>query len=295
MQSKVIPAESSEAARNVAILAICLSSLLVFWPSLKTAIALSIRDDRYLQVAVAPLMSLFLIFWQRTEIFAHARFSPRAGVPMLSLGVLLAIVSLYFKPGSEGAGLLFAIFTIVLVWMAGFLLCYGAQSFRAGLYPLFCMFLMIPLPPSWMDLINSAFQHGSAAVSFQILWLSGIPVARHGMQFSLPGLNFEIAPECSGIRSSLALIMVAIVAGYVYLRSGIARSALILATIPIVVFKNSLRIVVITTLAAYVDRVFLDGPFHHQFGGLVFSLVGAALFALVLAIIQYIERRRKDT
>jgi exosortase len=150
---------------------------------------------------------------------------------------------------------------------------------------------MIPLPSSWMDQIVAGFQHGSAAVSYQILRLSGIPVWRRGTLFSLPGLDFEVAPECSGIHSSLALIMIAIVAGYVCLRSGWARAALILLTIPIALFKNAVRIVVISILGAYVDRAFLDGPFHHQYGGLLFSVVAVVLFVLVLAGLQKIEKR----
>jgi exosortase len=292
MGRKVLPAGSSQVAHSLSIYAICLLTLLVFWPSLKTAIRLALSDDRYLQIVVAPLMCSFLIFRQRTEIFAQARYSPRIGIPLLSLAMLLGIVSVYRNPGSESAGLLLAVFGIVLVWISAFVLCYGLQSFRAGIYPLGCLFLMVPLPPSWMDRIAAGLQYGSATVSYEILRLSGIPVLRHGLHFSLPGLDFEVAPECSGIRSGLALIMVAIVAGYVYLRSGWARSALILLTVPIVLFKNAVRIVVISTLGADVDRVFIDGPLHHRYGGLVFTVVGTALFVLVLAGLQKIEKRR---
>jgi exosortase len=292
MGSNVLLAGSSQATRNLSIFVICLPTLLLFWPSLKTAISLSLRDDRYLQIVLAPLVCSVLIFLHRTEIFSQARYSPRTGIPLLSLAMLLGIVSVYRDPGSEGAGLLLAVFAIVQVWMAAFVLCYGVQSFRAGLYPLCCMFLMIPLPPTWMDRITAGLQHGSAAISYEILRLSGIPVLRRGLQFSLPGLDFEVAPECSGIRSSLALMMVAIFAAYVYLRSGWARSALLLLTVPIVLFKNAVRIVAISTLGAYVDRIFIDGPFHHRYGGLLFTAVGVGLFVLVLAGLQKIERRR---
>jgi exosortase len=291
MGSNVLPAGSSRAARNFSIFAICLPTLLVFWPSLKSAIELALRDDRYLPVFLAPLVCSLLIFRQRTEIFSQARYSPRAGIPLLSLALLLAIEFVYRNPGSESTGLPVAVFAIILVWMAAFVLCYGVQSFRAGFYPLCCMFLMIPLPPSWMDRVTAGLQHGSAAVSYELLRLSGIPVLRRGMLFSLPGLDFEIAPECSGIRSSLALMIVAIIAGYVYLRSGWARSALMLLTVPIMLVKNAVRIVAITTLGAYVDRLFIDGPFHHRYSGLVFSVVGVVLFVLVLAGLQKIERR----
>jgi exosortase/archaeosortase family protein len=86
-------------------------------------------------------------------------------------------------------------------------------------------------------------------------------------------------------------LIVAIVAGYIYLRSGWARLALILMTIPIALFKNAVRIVGISTLAAYVNRIFIDGAFHHVYGGLLFSVVGMAIFVVVLAGLQKIERR----
>jgi exosortase len=280
---------SNQDARHLSIFTICLPTLLVFWPSLKTAISLALGDDRYLQILLAPLMCSFLIFRQRDEIFSQARHSPRAGIPLLSFAMLLGIVSVYRDPGTS---LSLAVFALILAWIAAFVLCYGVKSFWAGVYPLCCMFLMIPLPSSWMDRIAASLQHGSAAVSYQILRLSGIPVLRHGMQFSVPGLDFEVAPECSGIHSSLALMMVAIFAGYIYLRSGSARFTLILLTVPIVLFKNAARIVVISILGAYVDRIFLDGPFHHRYGGLLFSVPCVAVFVLVLAGLQNIERRR---
>ncbi len=291
MGSHVLPIGSSQAPRNRVIFAICLLTLVVFGPSLQKIISLALSDDRYLQVAVAPLACSLLLFRQRTEIFSRARYSPRAGIPLLSVTVLLAMLSVYRNPDSDSTGLPLTVLAVIFVWIAAFVLCFGAQSFRAGLYPLGCLFLMIPPPSSWMDQIAAALQHGSAAVSYEILRLSGIPVLRRGTLFSLPGLDFEVAPECSGIHSSLALMMIAIVAGYVCLRSGWTRSALILLTIPIALFKNAIRIVVITVLGTYVDRVFIDGPFHHRYGGPLFSAVAVALFVLLLAGLQKTEKR----
>src|SRR5262249_52340269 len=144
-------------------------------------------------------------------------------------------------------------------------------------YPLSCLLLMIPPPSSWMDRIAAGLQYESAEVTYIMLRVAHLPVLRHGMDFSLRGLNFEVGPECSGIHSTLALLMVAIGAAYVYLGSGWTRALLVLLTVPIVVVKNAARIVVISTLGAYVNRIFVDGPFHHKFGGLVFSVVGVAL------------------
>jgi exosortase len=125
-------------------------------------------------------------------------------------GVLLGMMLIYYNPQGKSVRLLFAGLVSVLLWMAAFVLCYGMKSFYAALYPLCCLFLMIPLPPARMDWVAAILQHGSAAVSYDLLRLSGIPVLRRGIDFSLPGLDFVVATECSGVRSGLALMMVAV-------------------------------------------------------------------------------------
>ncbi len=253
-------------------------------PSVLLALGLAIHDDRYLQVAAAPLLSAFLIFWNRKAIFSPAVYTPTLGIPLVTLAALLSIAF-------RSRALPLAILSIVLLTLSAFLLCFGVRSFRAALYPLSCLFLAIPYPATWMDRVTTGLQYGSANVSYAILRLTGLPVFRHGMVFSLPGLDFQVAPECSGIHSSLALLMITLIGAYLYLRSGWSRLALILLTVPIALIKNAVRIAVLALLGAYVDRIYIDGPLHHRYGGLVFSVLGAILFVLALAGLQYIERR----
>src|SRR5580704_1260008 len=163
-------ARSTHPTRHLLMFAIFLATLLLFWPSLIAAINLALHDDRYLQIVLAPLVCLFLIFRARGEVFSQARYSPRAGIPLLSFAILIAGISVYYSESS----LLLVIAAIILAWIAAFVLCYGVASFRAVLYPSCCLFLMIPLPLSWMDRVAAGFQHGSAAVGYEILRLSGI-------------------------------------------------------------------------------------------------------------------------
>jgi exosortase len=269
----------------------CFLTIVVFGPALKSVFGLALHDDRYLQTAVAPLACGLLLFWRRTEIFSRTRSYSRSGVLLFSIALLIGVFIRLGRPGSQDTDLRLAVFALVLMWISTFALCFGVYSFRAAIYPLCCLLLMIPLPPSWMDRIASALQHGSAAISYEMLRWSRIPVFRSGLLFSLPGLDFEVAPECSGIRSSLALVVIAIVAGYIYLRSGWSRLVLVLMTIPIALFKNAIRIDSIALLGTYVDRVFITGSFHHRFGGLLFSIVAVALFVPLLVGLQKIENR----
>ena len=92
------------------------------------------------------------------------------------------------------------------------------------------------------------------------------------------------------MRSCLVFVLVAILASRVCLRSAWAQWALIASMIPIAIFKNAVRIVVISTLSAYVDTGYLHGQLHHE-GGVVFSLVGIALFVPLLFALQWLENR----
>jgi exosortase/archaeosortase family protein len=101
------------------------------------------------------------------------------------------------------------------------------------------------------------------------------------MTFLLPGLSFEVAPECSGIDSCLAFVIAAILASRPCLRSVPRTLVLIVLTILIAIFKNAVRIVVITSRSVYVNRAVIDGPLHHR-GGPVFALLDIALFVPLL-------------
>jgi exosortase len=289
------PPLCSSSTRHFAMVAVCLTALLALLPAARAAFHLALHDDRYLQVIVSPLECAFLLFWGRAEIFAEARYSPKAGVPLLVMAALCAIFGQDRVRQASPAGLPVAVTALLGIWLGAFCLCYGWNTIRAALYPLACLLLAIPFPAGWMERVAAGLQQGSASLSYAILRVSGVPVFRQGLVFTLPGLNFQVGPECSGIHSSLALLMIAVVAGYVYLRSGLARAALILLTVPIALFKNAVRIVTIALLGAYVNRSFVDGPFHHRYGGLAFSVLGVLLFGLLLTALQNAGKRKEPS
>jgi len=276
---------------DLLIFAILLSTLALFWSPLAAVASLSVQDDRNIEIVLGPVLCLFLLYRERAKIFSIARFSPGFGIPPLLLAVLLSLVLLrYPASGDRSRSLPAAILAVILVWTAAFVLCYGTRSFMAALFPFCCLFLMVPVPTAWMDGISVALEHGSADVSYALLRLIGIPVFRQGMRFSLPGLDVEVAPECSGIRACLVFVMMAILMSRVYLRSNSRRWALVLMTIPIAIFKNAVRIVILSSLSVYVNRAILDSPLHHR-GGPVFALIGVAIFVPLLYALQKSEIR----
>jgi exosortase len=133
----------------------------------------------------------------------------------------------------------------------------------------------------------------SAHAAYFLLNLSGVPLHRDGFIFALPGITIEVAPQCSGIRSSIALIITSVFAGYLFLQRGWSRLILVLSFFPITVFKNAMRITTLSLLATYVDTRFITGSWLHQSGGIPFFAVGLALMGPVLWTLMKWEKKAR--
>jgi exosortase len=99
----------------------------------------------------------------------------------------------------------------------GFILSCGLHTFKAALFPLLFLIFVIPIP--LMDGFIYFLQVGSTEFTNLLFTASGVPVfLREGFFFHLPGMSVEVARQCSGIRSSLALLITAILAGTCFWR-----------------------------------------------------------------------------
>jgi exosortase/archaeosortase family protein len=95
-------------------------------------------------------------------------------------------------------------------------------------------------------------------------------VLKQGFILRLPTLDIEVAKQCSGIRSSLALLITVLIVGNFVLRSAWRKALLVLSILPILIFKNGVRIVAVSLLSIYVNRRFLH-EWLHTSGGIVFT------------------------
>ena len=270
-------------------------SVLLFRRYLEALVRLSLGDDRYSHIVLIPILSAGLIYLQRKNIFVTPRYSVSMGMLLLGVGVgLFCVARLRLLHFSSNDGLSAVMSAIVLVWIAGFLLCYGAPAFRTALFSLLFLILMIPIPSVALDKIVLALQEGSAVMTYGLYKLLGVPVLWQHFKFLLPGVEIEIAKECSGVRSSSALFITSILAGHLFLQSIWRRALFSFLTIPIVIFKNAVRIVTISCLGVYVNPGFLHGSLH-RYGGLPFSLISLAILVPLLLTFQKREYPQRQS
>jgi exosortase len=265
------------------------TTLFLFRASVNKLVAQSWNDDRYSYAVLMPFLCLILIWLDRSTVFKRASSGAAIGVPLGVLGGIayVAVRGSWWAVSPEYA-LSFEMLAVVIVWLAGFVLCYGTLSFRAAAFPLAVLALTSPLPSESMHFAEIALQKGSAEVAHMLFKVTGMPVFRQGLVFSLPGMDIEVAEECSGIRSSTAFLIMIVVASHLLLRSNWSKALLILLTIPIVIFKNAVRIATLCWLGVYVSPDFLHGDLH-KYGGLPFSLIGLALLVPLLIALQRLE------
>jgi len=160
-------------------------------------------------------------------------------------------------------------------------------------FPIAFLLFAVPFPNVMLEAIEHFLQHSSADVAFLLFTLSGMPVLRQDTHFQLPGFPLEVAPECSGIHSTLVLFITSFVAGYLFLKSTWRRAALTLFVIPLALIRNGFRILVIGQLCVRVSPEMINSYIHRK-GGPIFFLLSLVPFILLLIVLQRSEARRKD-
>jgi exosortase len=170
-------------------------------------------------------------------------------------------------------------------------LFYGRSAFTAALFPLIFLVFCIPIPSFILARTIDFLRRGSADVAFILFRLIGMPVYRQGFTFTLPDLVIEVAPQCSGIRAGISLLILDVLAGHLFLRSWWRCGVLIIATIPILIFKNALRIGVLSYLAVHVDKAILASRLHRE-GGIPFFALGLIMIYPIFALLMRSEGRQ---
>jgi len=276
--------------QSLAFVLVVLVSLFPFWQPLNMLVRLSLQNERYTHILLVPFISLCVFCLECKETLPNARYAPKLGIPLLALGMILFWI-LNAHPSPTETGSLFLLMpSIILVWVAAFLLCYGPQVLRAAAFPVCFLLLMAPIPVGLLNQVTLGLQKSSAEVTYLLFKVSGMPVFRQGFRFSLPGVEIEIAEQCSGIRSGLAILITSILAGHAFLKPWWSKGMLVLFAIPLAIFKNAVRIVTISTLGVYVNRAFLYGNLHRR-GGLVFALLAVLMLVPAIVVLQKAERR----
>src|SRR5713226_3626507 len=265
-------------------------SLVLWWHSLATTWMLALERDAYTHILLIAPLSVALIYLERNTLRVPFERTLRAGASLLTTGLLMRVVAGWGAAMPNDVRLSLNILALVVWWLGSVIFCFGTRAFRSFLFPLCFLFLIVPIPESALNWTIEWLQQQSAITARIMFRVAGVPVTRDGIMLSIPGLDIEVARECSSIRSSLMLVVTTMVLAHLFLRSWWRKTLLIVATIPLSVAKNGLRIFTITMLGTRVDPRFLDGKLHHN-GGIIFLGVAIVAEVALLWILRRTEFR----
>jgi exosortase len=266
-------------------------SLALFWPVIRTLAELAWTHEQYSHILLILPLSFGFAFAEAghtTEI--ESKTSPWGLALFLPAAIFAWFASAHTVMLSASSRLSLSILGLVFLWLSFVVFFLGPAVFWHFRLPLLVLFLLVPLPDFVLSRTILALQVSSAQTTYWLFRLAGIPVTQSGFILSLPGLNIEVAEECSGIRSTMMLLVTSFVLGKIFLKPGWQRIVLTLLVVPIAVLKNAVRIFVLATLGLYVNEAWLNGRLHHQ-GGVVFFIFGTGLVGLTIWVLRRFEFR----
>ena len=278
------PARNSAHWRNFALMAMIL--VLCFSVPLYQLAMFTIGNDLYSYILLIPFVSIYLasLKWKSLPPFSEVARIPAAGffaggLVMLG-GYALAIHSALQL--SEDDYLAFMMSAFVLFFTSGSCLFLGRKIVRSLAFPIGFLVFMVPMPGFLLDWTESFLQSGSALAADAFFTMSGTTFFRDDLVFQLPTISLRVAPECSGIHSTLVLFITSMVAGHLFLRSPWKRAVLVLAVIPLALLRNGFRVFVIGELCTHIGPQMIDSPIHHRGGPLFFALSLIPFFLLLI-------------
>jgi hypothetical protein len=192
---------SDETRQNALFVAIVILAAVAFWGPVTRLAAYALHHDSCSQVLVVPFISFYLLYMERKRIFEATRYCPSVGITVMVVGLAVGLWATRGLDRTAANGWLsvFAL-SIVLLWIGGFIACYGLVAAASAAFPLLFLILMIPPPDALLSRTVHLLQEGSTDVSFLLFRAVGLPVFRSSARDS-----FWPSPVCaSRLRKNAA-------------------------------------------------------------------------------------------
>lgn len=233
-------------------------------------------DDNYSHGFLIVPLAAYLA-WERRERLKVVPVRPSNVWGLLFVaGSLLVLMA-----GLLGAELFLSRIAMVGTIIGGILFVLGWQHLKVLAFPVAILLLMIPIPAIIFNQIVFPLQLLASRVGEFSLAAAGIPVLREGNIIILANTTLEVAEACSGIRSLVSLLTLAIVYGYFTDHRTSIRVLVALSAIPVAIAANGFRVAGTGIAAHYYGSAAAEGFFHTFSGWLVFIVAFLMLFAVI--------------
>jgi exosortase len=236
---------------------------------------------------LVPPFAAYVLWRKRSRLLAVEIAPNWSGVVLVFFALVVLLLGVY---GSE---LFLSRISLIMV-LAGLALGFGGGKLLAEMrFALLVLLLAIPIPAIVFAHITLPLQMLASQLASALLPLFGVPVLREGNIIQLPAMTLEVAEACSGIRSLMSLLTLAIFYGYFLERPIWRRVALALASVPIAIAANAVRLLGTGLCVQYWDPDKAMG-FFHEFQGWVMFLVSLTCLVALDRTISFFPLKRRQ-
>ncbi|PYS90188.1 MAG: exosortase [Acidobacteria bacterium] len=267
-------------------------------------------DENYSHGLLIPFVIAYILWSTRARLL---RVPKRPAILWGGASVVFALFMLW--AGTAGAELYLQRLSLVLMLAGIVLYFWGWRVLRLLLVPLALLALAIPVPAIIFNQVAFPLQLFASRCAVWAMQLLDIPVLRQGNVIELMPLGatttkkLEVVEACSGIRSLMTLVTLAVVFAYfTYPRAedksggrfswlkryGFWRAGVIvLSAVPIAIVTNAARVSGTGILARFYGTRVADGFFHEFSGWVVYIVAFLLLFAVGWLLDLFARRKRK--
>jgi len=270
--------------RMVLSFSVMVGLILLFVPHFGELLKVWTRNTSYTHGPLIPFVFAYLV-WDKKKELAELEIIPSFKGGLTALVVVSALWLIAVGGKSRFAiEVCFILLIISAVWFN-----YGSLIARKLSFPLFLLFMMIPLPEVLYGSISRKLQLLSSQFGVAFMQLLSVPVYREGNIIYLPETTLQVAEACSGISSLISLFTLAMIYAYLTQRGMIRRFLLVLSAFPVAIFMNWVRIAATGMIAHYWSLKYAQG-FYHSFSGWIVFVFAFFIFLGIGKLFSYIPR-----
>jgi exosortase len=167
----------------------------------------------------------------------------------------------------------------------------GAKAMRLLAFPLFYLFFAFPPPDTVVAIITQPLKIGISKAAIDLLYAAGYPIAGAGVTIQIGQYQLLVAAACSGLNSLISLSAISLF--YVYMRHQLDwhyAAFLMLAILPVAIFANMLRVLILILLTYHFGESAAQG-FLHNFAGITMFVTALLTIFAFDVIAEPIWRR----
>lgn len=232
------------------------------------------KDDNYSHGFLVPFIAGYLAFMRQDDLLTAEVRPANSGLGIVAFGLLMLffgwLATEYFTMRSS----------MVVIIAGAVLFTMGWEVFKILSIPLVYLLFMVPIPYIIYDAAAFPLKLFVTKVSVLAMKTLGVVVLQEGNILMFPSITLEVADACSGLRSIMSLLALGAAYAFLFFPRTRDRVVLIVATLPIAVFTNCLRVIATGILAQYFGSAAAEG-FFHEFAGL-FVFGGAVVMFVAL-------------